>query len=75
MVFGEGRGDRGRAGAAPVPARAPSVTPRLLKKVPLRANVSGAFGKMTFEASDGRGDLHGATEHGPVRVDIRETHL
>ena len=49
-------GDRGRAGAAPVPARAPSVTPpRLLKKVPLRANVSGAFGKMAFEASDGTG--------------------
>ena len=51
-------GDRGRAGPrAPVPARAPSVTPgtRLLKKVPLRANVSGAFGKMAFEASDGTG--------------------
>ena len=50
-------GDRGRAGAAPVPARAPSVTPpRLLKKVPLRANVSGAFGKMAFEASDRDGE-------------------
>ena len=50
-------GDRGRAGAAPVPARVPSVTPpRLLKKVPLRANVSGAFGKMTFEASDRDGE-------------------
>jgi len=52
-------GDRGRAGPRPpVPARAPSVTPgtRLLKKVPLRANVSGAFGKMAFEASDVRRD-------------------
>lgn len=49
MVFGEGRG-RSRA-------RVPSVTPpRLLKKVPLRANVSGAFGKMTFEASDRDGE-------------------
>ena len=57
MVFGEGRGRsraRGRGtGPRARPVRHP---PRLLKKVPLRANVSGAFGKMTFEASDRDGE-------------------
>jgi len=55
-IFDEGRGRsraRGRGtGPRARPVRHP---PRLLKKVPLRANVSGAFGKMAFEASDGTG--------------------
>ena len=75
MVFGEGRGRSYARARHRSKSRPSSPPPPACSKKYLSANVSGAFGKMTFEASDGRGDLHGATEHGPVRVDIRETHL
>ena len=76
-IFDEGRGRsraRGRGTgprARPVRHPPPACSKKYLSVPTCRARSE----KWRSKRPTGRGDLHGATEHGPVRVDIRETHL